>query len=246
MFSNPEHFWIQWFWFQNWCSKIRKHSFFFRFLFFSHVICHDIILNTCSLPAPDYLHDSVRPSQVYVRREVDSAESVKSWLMPLAMYFKFISVMSYGSWKTIFIIFVCRRYHFWNMNSTASWWMTCKAEIQNIMQFSTWNPSWLSKKVLYSLLSRVSYSPIKALLVFSCTIMMGISRNLPFKLLKLLVQSLVLFFVYMLNDLIIFEYDCKLFPPWFHSMKPLFKKKKLNVSTNFSFRKPMVSLHRIP
>ncbi|EFO22093.1 C2 domain-containing protein [Loa loa] len=38
-------------------------------------VCPDIILNSCSLPASDYLHGTVRPLQVHLKREVNFSES---------------------------------------------------------------------------------------------------------------------------------------------------------------------------
>ncbi|VDO26780.1 unnamed protein product [Onchocerca flexuosa] len=41
----------------------------------SDAVCPDIILSSCSLPASDYLYGTVRPLQIYVKREVNSSES---------------------------------------------------------------------------------------------------------------------------------------------------------------------------
>ncbi|VDN83102.1 unnamed protein product [Brugia pahangi] len=38
-------------------------------------VCPDIILNTCSLPASDYLHSTTRPLQICAKRELNSSET---------------------------------------------------------------------------------------------------------------------------------------------------------------------------
>ncbi|CAG9537237.1 unnamed protein product [Cercopithifilaria johnstoni] len=38
-------------------------------------VCPDIILSSCSLPASDYLHGTIRPLQIYFKREVNFSES---------------------------------------------------------------------------------------------------------------------------------------------------------------------------
>ncbi|VDK75079.1 unnamed protein product [Onchocerca ochengi] len=49
----------------NLCSCCKSHD----------AVCPHIILSNCSLPASDYLYDTVRPLQIYVKREVNSSES---------------------------------------------------------------------------------------------------------------------------------------------------------------------------
>lgn len=43
--------------------------------FFSDAVCPDIILSSCSLPTSEYIQGTVRPLQIYVKRELDPSES---------------------------------------------------------------------------------------------------------------------------------------------------------------------------